>query len=422
VTSAEGPPQGGAPGTDLTDLRDYRDGFPHDLFTELRTRGAVHWHEPAVIREDLPAEGFWSVVRHAEVQQANRDWETFSAAESVSIYRDAELAGRTLVSMDPPDHTRLRRLITAGFTPRMIKGLEAHIESRASEILVRACEAGTCDFVRDVAYQLPMHVIADIVGIPQADRPWVFELTELTMKARDPQSPHTRQDQLDAQGELFAYAVELTSQKRRWPRDDVWSLIANAELRDPDGTTHRLDGMELEMFFIILAVAGSETTRNALSLGLLALHENPDQLAALRNDPGSSATAVDEVLRWASPVLYFARTATRDTCLGGLEIGAGDRVVLWYPSANRDESVFADPFRFDIRRNPNPHVSFGGGGPHHCLGAHLARREIDVLLTQLFGRYDVEVLGGPSWSGAGPLTNVGVSVESLPVRLTPRPS
>ncbi|MCU1370421.1 MAG: hypothetical protein JWO77_1615 [Ilumatobacteraceae bacterium] len=399
----------------------YRDGVPHERFTELRAEGAVHRHRPV---EVLPGQGevtFWSVVRHAEVQAANRDWETFTATESVTVAPSpAERQGHMLVSMDPPDHTRLRRLITAGFTPRMIQRLEEHVTARTERILDDVPADGRCDFVRDIAYLLPMHVIADIVGIPEEDRPWIFERTDITLRALDPASPLTLDDQRNAQIDLFTYAQQLTERKRAEPADDVWTLIAQAEIPTEDGSLTRLEGLELEMFFIILTIAGSETTRNALSQGLMALLERPEAVARLRAEPGLWHTATEEVIRWASPVLFFGRTATRDVELGGRHIAAGDRVVLWYPSANRDERAFEDPFRFDIGREPNPHVSFGGGGPHYCLGANLAKLEVQVLLSTLLRRFDVEATAPAAWAGGGPVHNVGVSIDHLPVALRAR--
>jgi cytochrome P450 len=406
---------------DLVDPTSYRHGIPHELFTALRKTGAVHRHQPvAVLPGDEPVQ-FWSVVRHAEIQQANRDWETFTSTESVTIPPSpADRQGHMLVSMDPPDHTRLRRLITAGFTPRMIGKLEAHIAERSARILDAAGEVGRCDFVRDIAYQLPMHVIADIVGIPEQDRRWIFERAEVTLRSLQPGSGLTLDDQRAAHVDLFQYARDLTEAKRREPADDVWTLIAQAEITDDDGAVHRLEGLELEMFFVILTIAGSETTRNALTQGLVALLDHPDQLERLRETPDLMRRATEEIIRWSSPVLFFGRTAMRDTQLGGVQIAAGDRVVLWYPSANRDERAFERPFEFDIERDPNPHVSFGGGGPHFCLGANLARKEIEVLTAMLIERFDVTIAGDPVWSGGGPVHNVGVSIDHLPVELRPR--
>ncbi len=409
----------GVSAVDLVDPSSYRDGVPHEIFTELRAEGAVHLHRST---EVVPGQGpvaFWSVVRHAEVVQANRDWETFTATDSVAI-APSRARSHTLVALDPPDHTRLRRLITAGFTPRMIGRLDEHITRRAEKILDEAGAAGSADFVRDIAYLLPMHVIADIVGIPEEERPWVFERTDAVLRALDPASPLTLDDQRSAYQDLYTYAQKLTERKRVEPADDVWTLIAQAELPGEAGAVHRLEGYELEMFFVILSIAGSETTRNALTQGVLALLDHPDQLDGLRRDGGLWSAATEEILRWASPVLFFARTATRDVELGGRTIEAGDRVVLWYPSANRDERAFDEPFRFDVRRHPNPHVSFGGGGPHYCLGASLAKKEVEVLTSALLRRFDVEITGPPAWAGGGPVHNVGVSIDSLPIRLIPR--
>lgn len=216
-------------------------------------------------------------------------------------------------------------------------------------------------------------------------------------------------------------AGRLAEEKRQNPTDDIWTMLASAEVVDDDGTAHHLADHQLDAFFMILSIAGSETTRNALSQGMLAFAGEPEAFDALAGDPALVLTATDEVLRWSNPVLMFARTATRDIELDGEAIAKGDRMVIWYPSANRDDRVFADPFRFDVRRSPNPHLSFGGGGPHYCLGANLATKEIQVMLGALSRRFHrVEVVGEPAWSGVGPIHNVGVSLERLPVRLTPR--
>jgi cytochrome P450 len=253
-----------------------------------------------------------------------------------------------------------------------------------------------------------MHVIADIVGIPDEDRPWVFERSDLMIRSMDPKLGMTVADRHVAERELYDYARQLSDVKRAHPADDVWTILTQTELTR----------LELDLFFVILSLAGSETTRNAISQGLMTLLDHPDQLERLRRDPSLMATATDEIIRWSSPVLCFGRTATRDTELGGQPIGTGDRVVLWYPSGNRDETAFADPFRFDIERRPNPHVSFGGGGPHYCLGANLAKREVQVMFTALLHRFPtIEVTGAPVWAGAGPTTAVGVFLDQLPVRL-----
>ena len=365
---------------------------------------------------------FWVLCDHASVQSANRDWETFSAEEGSGVPASSpERRNSMIVSMDPPQHSRMRRLISAGFTPRMVAKLDDQIRNRTKQILDDVAEQGECEFVSEVAYLLPMHIIADIVGIPDADRPWVFERTNTMMMSYDPATGLSREDNNKAEYDLFCYAQDLGKAKRAEPADDVWTILAHAEIDDADGDPTSLSELELDMFFVILGLAGSETTRNALSMGLLGLMEHPDQMELLAERTDEIVgTATDEIIRWSSPVLLFGRTATRDVELGGQLIKAGDRVSLWYPSANRDQSVFDDPFRFDLRRAPNPHVSFGGGGPHYCLGANLAKREVSVMIEQLVTRFrDFRLNGEVGWLAGGPAVNVGVGILSLPVAFSP---
>ncbi|MBX9981349.1 MAG: cytochrome [Mycobacterium sp.] len=394
---------------DLTDPQLYTEGFPHGVFTELRQRGPVHLHPPIEGRLGIAPIPFWSIVTHAEIQQANRDWKTFAACDGPMIAPDPLMStGRTLLTLDPPEQTVMRRIISSEFTPRMIGTLEQRLTDRTARIL-ELVVGSNCDFVRDIAYQVPMNLIADIIGIPEDDRSWVFERTDHLLKSGDPYGIYSEEDRLGFQVELFEYAQRITAEKRANPADDVWTKLAN-----------QLDGFELEMFFLILSIAGSETTRNALTMGLIALLDNPHQLAELRGNPDLSRTAADEILRWSSPVLIFGRTATRDTTIGGQDVRSGDRVVFWHPSGNRDELVFDDPFRFDIHRSPNPHLAFGGGGVHYCLGANLAHKEIRVVLESIAAGYDVELAGPAVWTGAGPVHNVGIGIDSLPVQVTPR--
>ncbi|PJE17227.1 cytochrome P450 [Mycobacterium sp.] len=394
---------------DLTDPELYTEGFPHGVFTGLRQRGPVHLHPPIEGRLGIAPIPFWSIVTHAEIQQANRDWKTFAACDGPMIAPDPLMStGRTLLTLDPPEQTVMRRIISSEFTPRMIGTLEQRLTDRTARIL-ESVVGSNCDFVRDIAYQVPMNLIADIIGIPEDDRSWVFERTDHLLKSGDPYGIYSEEDRLGFQAELFEYAQRITADKRANPADDVWTKLAN-----------QLDGFELEMFFLILSIAGSETTRNALTMGLIALLDNPHQLAELRGNPDLSRTAADEILRWSSPVLIFGRTATRDTTIGGQDVRSGDRVVFWHPSGNRDELVFDDPFRFDIHRSPNPHLAFGGGGVHYCLGANLAHKEIRVVLESIAAGYDVELAGPAVWTGAGPVHNVGIGIDSLPVQVTPR--
>jgi cytochrome P450 len=401
----------------VTDPAAYRDGMPHELFTELRRAGAVHRTTTMLANDATPSDdapySFWSVVRHAEIQHVNRDWETFSAHQGSQIRpTQPERQGTMIVSMDPPDHSRLRRLISSGFTPRMIAELEGAIVRRTKQVLDDAEARRECDFVVDIAYQLPMHVIADIVGIPDEDRQVVFHNAEVMLRGQDPASGIGPDERAEAERELFLYASALGASKRDRPTDDVWTILSGTELSE----------FELDLFFLVLTLAGSETTRNAISQGLVALLDHPEQLHRLRGDPSLLGPATDEMIRWASPVLYFGRVATRDVELGGAQIRAGERVVMWYPSGNRDDAAFVDPFRFDVTRQPNPHVSFGGGGPHYCLGASLAKKEVHVMMGALLERFDIERTGPAQWSGSGPIHNVGVSIDHLPVRLTSRPS
>ncbi len=403
---------------DLTHCRLYRSGFPHAVFTRLRREAPVWWQPapPGYLGSD---DGFWVLSKYRDVQAANRDTELFSALDGPALADRPEMRGTMLVSMDGPEHTRQRRLISAGFTPRMVGRLEEQMRRWAASIVDDALARGTCNFVQDVAYRLPMHVIADVVGIPVEDRAWLFTLTNDFLAAGDPDSGLSRAQQAAIQLEMFEYARRLGEEKRAHPRDDVWTILSTVEIDADDGGRTRLGELELDLFFMLLTIAGSETTRNAITQGLMALVDHPDQLETLGNDPGVLDTAVDEMLRWSSPVSYFARRATRDTEIRGVRIAAGQRITLWYASANRDDDAFPDPFRFDIRRAPNEHVAFGGGGHHFCLGANLARREIAILFEELLRRTRrIEILGPPVYSALGIYNPILVAPKELPVRLS----
>jgi cytochrome P450 len=406
---------------DLTDRARFRHGFPHAVFTALRRSAPVYWHAAAEHFGETGGEGFWVLSKYADIQAANRDTGLFSAQDGPQLGHRPEIRGLMLVSMDGAEHTRLRKLISAGFTPRMVGRLEQQARRWAASILDEALARSRCDFVADVAYKLPMHMIADIVGIPLEDRAWLFDRVNDFLQCTDPEYPTPAEQQVALQLQMFQYAKQLSASRRQAPQDDVWTRLCTVEVETDDGATARLGEAELDLFFMLLTVAGSETTRNAISHGLLALLENPDQLAVLRADPGAMPGAVEEILRWSSPVSYFARRATRDTRIRDTAIAAGERVTLWYPSGNRDEEVFEDPFRFDIARPQRPHLAFGGGGPHFCLGASLARREIAILFEELLARTgEIEVLGPPAYSVQGIFNPIYVSLQSLPVRLEPR--
>ena len=407
---------------DLTDRSLYADGFPHDLFTDLRARAAVLRHPKVALGAHTGGPRLLGrrPARGGPGGEPRR--ERFSSHDGPALSPVLEIQrGEALVFADAPNHTRLRKLIAAGFTPRMISRLDEQVRRRTDAILDDVVERdGEVDFVRDVVYRLPMHIIGDIIGIPESDRDHVFGLTDVFMRAGDPATGLTETDRDAAAIELYQYASALGADKRTEPADDVWSLLASAEIEDDDGATVRLSEFQLDMFFLVLSVAGSETTRNAISHGLATLVDRRDDLRALRDDPSLWDTATDEVIRWASPVTDFARTATRDTEIGGVHIAAGERVAMFFPSANRDERAFVDPFRFDIRRSPNHHVSFGGGGAHYCLGAHLARREVRTLFERLLERFgEIEITGDITWTVGGPDQSVAVSLDRMPARLTP---
>jgi cholest-4-en-3-one 26-monooxygenase len=391
---------------DLLDPDLFVTGQHHEAFRRLRAEDPLHWHpEPG-------RSGFWCVTKHADLVQVNRDAHTYSSMRGgTHIWDDVGTEGM-LIDADPPEHTRYRLLVNKGFTPRMVGRLEDALRDRATRIIDRVVERGEADLVVDIAAELPLQAIAEIIGVPQEDRHKLFEWSNRMIGMDDPE--YAGDDANSAAAELFLYVDELAEQRRVDPRDDIATKLINAEI---DGD--RLTQHEFDMFMVLLAVAGAETTRNATTHGVHALLNHPEQLQALRNDPDAlMGTAVEEILRWASPVHYFRRTATVDTELRGTAIRAGDKVVMWHASANRDEDVWSDPFAFDITRNPNPHVTFGGGGPHFCLGANLARLELRVIFEELFERLpDLALAGEP----VRLRSNFLAGIKHLPVTWTPGP-
>lgn len=402
----------------LLDRDRFTQGIPHEWFAWMRTNEPVFHHtEP-----DGP--GFWAITRHADVMAANRDAKTFSSDSDnggVLDLEERELSefernqgdAKIMLMMDPPEHTRHRKLVNRGFTPRMIGLLEPHIRDMTRRIIDEATAKGTCDFVVDIAAELPLEVIAELIGVPQADRHKIFEWSNRMVGNEDPEYAVSEALLMEAQVEMFVYAQQLAEARRGEPRDDIITSLLSAEI---DGD--RLSDMDFNLFFLLLAVAGNETTRNAISAGMQAFLDHPDQWQLLVDDPaGRIDAATEEILRWASPVMYFRRTAMVDTEIAGQAIKAGDKISLWYISANRDETVFVDPFRFDIARSPNPHIAFGGGGPHFCLGAQLARLEIRVLFEELATR-------APDLHRAGPAdllrSNFIGGIKHLPVTIPTR--
>jgi cholest-4-en-3-one 26-monooxygenase len=376
---------------DLLDRDQFTKGIPHEWFTFLRKEAPVYKHpEP-----DGP--GFWVVTRYADVVTVGRDGTTYSSDQKrggVVVLEDFqpnefEQGGNLMLTMDAPEHTRYRKLVNRGFTPRQIGALEVHIREMSNQILDTVIERGECDFVVDVAAELPLQVIAEMLGVPMEDRHKLFEWSNRMIGSEDPEYIVSEEEVQTAQIEMFMYANALAQERRANPRDDIVTTLLGAEI---DGDT--LSEMDFNLFFLLIAVAGNETTRNSISHGIRAFCDYPDQYQLLVNDPSLASPATEEIVRWASPVMYFRRNVTRDTQLGGQQLKAGDKVSIWYVSANRDDDVFDDPFTFNILRNPNEHVGFGGGGPHHCLGANLARMEIRVLLEEMARRIPTLELAG----------------------------
>jgi cholest-4-en-3-one 26-monooxygenase len=402
---------------DLLDRDRFTSGVPHEWFTWLRANDPVHHHaEP-----DGP--GFWVITKLDDVVACNRDAATFSSAAArggvVGLEEKEggpsaaeEAGGKLMLFMDPPDHTRYRRLVNRGFTPRMISQMEVHIRELTTDILDEVLPLGTSDFVVDVAAELPLEVIAELIGVPREDRHKIFEWSNAMIGSEDPEYAVSAEAMLDAQVQMFVYAQQLAERHRESEADDIISALLSAEV---DGES--LSDMDFNLFFLLLSVAGNETTRNAIAHGMNAFLEHPDQYELLASDPAAHIHgAVEEILRWASPVMYFRRNCTRDIELRGRTIRAGDKISMWYASANRDEEHFEDPFRFDITRDPNPHIAFGGGGPHFCLGAQLARMEIQVLFEELVARVPrVEALGPPERLRS----NFIGGIKHLPVRFHP---
>jgi cytochrome P450 len=417
-------PSSALSGVDLTDLDRFADGFPHDLFTVLRREAPVWRQEPTEHTPD--GEGFWVITRHADLLRVVRDPATFSSdtgpgrdGAGGTILEDLAAGvgpGVMLNMCDPPTHNRIRGLVSRDFTARPIERLTPFLEARTALILDAVAARGSCDFLVDVAAELPLQTIARILGVPESDSHQLFAWTNTILDYRERDLAGTSDELATAALGMVGYGGDLIEEKRRAPADDMLSAVIHARLEGEHGEVEALSPAELSAFFSLLFVAGSETTRNSIAGGLLALIERPEQLTMLRADRSLVPSAVEEILRWTSATAYNRRTATRDVELGGQLIRAGEKTTHWYPSANRDETVFADPLAFVVDRDPNPHVAFGGG-LHHCLGAALARTEIRVMLEALLDRFTGFELAGPVEWGR---SNKHTSIRSLPITLTPR--
>jgi cytochrome P450 len=409
---------------DLTDLDLWARAVPHAEFARLRREEPVSWHaEPA------PNAGFWSVNRYADIVAASRDTATFSSSRGVSFEEptDEDMAARrTIIDTDPPDHTKLRKILSGSFSQRAVAVYQHFVEGLTNDVLDRALRCEEFDFVDAIAKEVPIRVLARIMGLPGSELDRFIDLGDRLIANTDPAVTDVvwGRDDTDAYRlfpfrspygkQLWDLGREVVKDKLREPGDDLLSTLLAAEV---DGD--RLTETDLDNFFSIMVIAGNETTRIAIAQGILAFCEYPGQWDRLVADPdGMAGQAADEVNRWSCPTHFMRRTATRDTDLGGAAITAGDKVILWYVSGNRDETEFADPDTFDVGRSPNRHLSFGRGGPHLCLGVHLAKLEVQVVLAALARRVARFELAGPPQRIRSNFTN---GLRELPVRITRTP-
>jgi cytochrome P450/nitrite reductase/ring-hydroxylating ferredoxin subunit len=407
---------------DLTDLAAWEQGVPYHWLTLLRHEAPLFW------QPEEHGRGFWVFTRYDDIVQMSKDWETYSSelgGTSLEDLTPEEVEARkSMLDTDPPAHTRLRALVNKGFTPRVVNTYEERIRGLARGILARAFEKDAFDWVEDVASEIPMWVFSEIMGLPVEDRRLLIELGDKLLGNTDPEvvgeenlrevtanDPSIRLLPFSSPfaPQLIEYGCRLGEARRADPRDDVTTRLVEAEL---DGS--RLSEHEFGLFFILLTTAGNETTRHTISLGLLDLLAHPEERARLVADPSLAGSAADEILRRAHPVHHFRRTAARDVTIHGRRIRAGDKVTMWYASGNYDEEKFADPFRLDLGRQPNRHLTFGLGGPHFCLGAHLARLEVRIWLEEMAPYLDrIELAGTPTRLRS----NFFNGIKRLPVRV-----
>jgi len=414
---------------DLSDIELWSHGpeVIESAFRTLREQDPIRFFEEPELEGGMypRGRGYYALTRHADVLAASKQPALFCSGEGTTIvdmppdFR--EFLG-SMINMDDPKHARMRRIVSRGFTPRHLDLMRGDVEAAAAELVDAVIERGEGDFVTDIAATLPLRVIVDLMGVPRSQERFIFDRTNIILGLGDPeyipdQTPNgVMTALLVAAQELNLLITELAEDRVKEPKDDLITALVSTEV---DG--EKLTPGEMASFFILLVVAGNETTRNAITHGLLALSQHPDERARWAADfEGLAPTAVEEIVRWASPVIHFRRTCTRDGVeLGGQTFDEGDKVVLWYWSANRDAEVFDDPFRFDLGRTPNDHLGFGGPGPHYCLGAHLARREITVMFRELFRRMpDLEVAGEPDRLRS----NFINGIKHLPARWTPAPA
>jgi cytochrome P450 len=400
------------PRIDLIDVANFAGSQPHDQFTWLREHDPVHWHE----QTDGP--GFWAITRFEDVKTVGRDAETFSSKPTIMMNDPSGENGglgehEMMLMTDPPVHTNMRRLISRDFTPKAVQVLRPRVAELATRIVDAVCERGSADLVSDLAGEMPSFVIAEVLGIPLEAGRDLYQATEALHSSTDAVGQDAQRAAFER---MFMYSQDVYARKRAEPSNDLGSLLANGAI---DGKEN--DSIDFFLWFLLLVDAGGDTTRNLVGGGMHALFEHRDQLdalqASLRNDPQFNLNhAIEELLRWTSPVIYMRRTATRDTSISGQRIAAGDKVVMYYGAANRDAACVSDPNRLDLTRTENPHVAFGGGGPHFCLGAHLARLEIAALLREMLTRLpDMEPTGSVKWMQS----NFIFGPTTLPISFTP---
>ncbi|WP_419994577.1 cytochrome P450 [Streptomyces boninensis] len=370
-------------GFDFTDPDIYQQRVPLPEFAELRQTAPVWWCPQPRGSVGFDDEGYWVVTRHADVKAVSTDAQTFSSTENTAVIRfsehiqrdEIEMQRLIMLNMDPPEHTRVRGIVQRGFTPRAIRSLEDALRGRATRIVAEAADRGSGDFVTEIAAELPLQAIAELIGVPQQDRGKLFDWSNKMLAYDDPELAITEEAGKEAAAEIIGYAMGLAAERTKCPAQDIVSKLVAAEHEG------NLSEDEFGFFVLMLAVAGNETTRNAITHGMHAFLTQPEQWELYKTQ--RPATAAEEIVRWGTPVTSFQRTATRDVELGGAQIKAGDRVGLFYASANHDPEVFDHPERFDITRDPNPHLGFGGGGPHYCLGKSLAILEIELIFNAI---------------------------------------
>jgi cholest-4-en-3-one 26-monooxygenase len=400
----------------LTDPDIFQRGTPHEMFKVLRREAPVFWHPEA----DGP--GFWAITKYPDLKEISKRPMLFSSERQGTLVRDPRpqdlpLIQMIMLNMDPPKHRHYRALVNKAFSPRMVTNLHGRVRAMVQRIINGVIERGECDFVEDVAARLPMEVICEMMGVPEEDRRRVYEIGNRMVGSDDPDLqegnvPAQEQNAEEAFAEMFVYAGKLREKALNHPSDDLATALVNAEL---DG--HKLSDTDFNFFFLLLLIAGNETTRTVTSNGMLTLMEHPDQLCDLRTDLSLLPGAVEEILRYAPAVHSFRRTATAETVIRGQQINANDKLILWYPSANRDEEVFDDPDTFNMRRHPNDHLAFGVG-EHFCLGANLARLELNEIFRGIVTRLHGIELTAPPRRLRSTFIN---GVKEMRVRFTPGP-